>query len=136
MCLTERFDPGDGGHLAIKRELMRGIALKGIATMGEVDRAPETAGFRIVEGIDRGEDVPWYRPMETRRGTRGNALRRVPLGRKAIFGVSRLAELLRLFPKGSADVVRFMDRTANAYVAGGRTGIFTPLYCFLARKPD
>ena len=136
MCLTERFDPGDGGYLAIKRELMRGIALKGIATMGEVDRALETAGFRIVEGIDRGEDVPWYRPMETRRGTPGNALRRVPLGRKAIFGVSRLAELLRLFPKGSADVVRFMDRTANAYVAGGRTGIFTPLYCFLARKPD
>ena len=29
-----------------------------------------------------------------------------------------------------------MDRTANAYVAGGRTGTFTPLYCFVARKPD
>ena len=28
-----------------------------------------------------------------------------------------------------------MDRTARAYVAGGKTGIFTPLYCFLARKP-
>ena len=28
-----------------------------------------------------------------------------------------------------------MDRTANAYVAGGRTGTFTPLYCFVARKP-
>ena len=28
-----------------------------------------------------------------------------------------------------------MDRTANAYVAGGKTGIFTPLYCFVARKP-
>jgi len=27
-----------------------------------------------------------------------------------------------------------MDRTADAYVAGGRTGTFTPLYCFLARK--
>jgi len=28
-----------------------------------------------------------------------------------------------------------MDRTADAYVAGGRTNTFTPLYCFLAQKP-
>ncbi|MCE2406798.1 MAG: hypothetical protein J4G19_04755, partial [Pseudomonadales bacterium] len=29
----------------------------------------------------------------------------------------------------------FMDRTADAYVNGGKEGVFTPLYCFLARKP-
>ena len=57
------------------------------------------------------------------------------MGRKAFIGASRLAEVLRVLPKGSADVVGLMDRTANAYVAGGRAGIFTPLYCFLARKP-
>ena len=28
-----------------------------------------------------------------------------------------------------------MDKTADAYVAGGKMGIFSPLYCFLARKP-
>ena len=43
--------------------------------------------------------------------------------------------MLRVLPKGTADVVRLMDRAARAYVAGGRAGIFTPLYCFLARKP-
>ena len=43
--------------------------------------------------------------------------------------------MLGMFPKGSANVVGLLDRTANAYVAGGKTGIFTPLYCFLARKP-
>ena len=48
---------------------------------------------------------------------------------------SRLVEALGIFPKGATDVVGLMHRTANAYVAGGRTGIFTPLYCFLARKP-
>ena len=73
--------------------------------------------------------------METRIGTRHNALRRVPLGRKALIGVSRLAEAFGVFPKGSAGVIGLMDRTAKAYVAGGRAGIFTPLYCFLARKP-
>ena len=140
MCMTGEYDPGDSQHRAIKRELMHGIALKDIATTGEVNRDLETAGFEVIEGIDRaveenGSTTPWYQPMETRGGTVGNALRRIPLGRKAFIGASKLAETLGMFPKGSADVVALMDRTANAYVAGGRTGIFTPLYCFLARKP-
>ncbi len=140
MCLTDRFDPDDSRHRAVKQELMHGIALKEIATMGEVDRALEIAGFQVIEGSDlavggNGPTTPWYGPMETRRGTVGNALRRTPLGRKAIIGASRLAEMVGVFPKGSAHVVRLLDRTADAYIAGGKAGIFTPLYCFLARKP-
>ena len=140
MCMTDKFDPENSRHRAIKQDLMHGIALKDIETMDEVNRALASAGFQVIEGLDRGvEDgggaMPWYRPMETRQGTPGGALRRTPLGRKAFIGAARLAEVLGVFPKGSAKVVRLMDRTANAYVAGGATGIFTPLYCFLARKP-
>ncbi|MYC13493.1 MAG: hypothetical protein F4Y39_07155 [Gemmatimonadetes bacterium] len=62
-------------------------------------------------------------------------MRRLPWGRKAVITGSKLAEVLRLFPKGSAEVIRLLDRTAEAYIAGGKAGIFTPLYCFLARKP-
>jgi len=140
MCLTDRFDPDDDRHRAIKQELMHGIALKDIATMDEVNRDLEAAGFQVIEGSDRAvaanrATTPWYQPMLTQRSTLGNALRRTPFGRKAFIGASRLAEVLGVFPKGAADVVGLMDRTANAYVDGGRTGIFTPLYCFLARKP-
>ena len=131
MCMTDKFDPDDSRHLAIKQELMHGIALKDIATMGEVNQALETAGFQVIEGTDlaieeNGPTTPWYQPMETRHGT---------LSRKLFIGASRLAEAFWVFPKGSADVVELLDRTASAYVAGGRAGIFTPLYCFLARKP-
>ena len=142
MCLTDKFDSGDDRHRAIKQDLMRGIALKDIATMDEVDRALEMVGFEVIEGMDRAVErngemptTPWYQPMEARHGTLGNSLYRVPLGRKVFIGASRLVEALGLFPKGSTDVIRLLDRTANAYVAGGRAGIFTPLYCFLARKP-
>ncbi len=139
MCLTDQFDPKDTRHLAIEQDLRRGIALNDIATFGEVNRALEAAGFHVIEGMDRdvqeGPSTPWYRSMESRRGTPGNALRRLPLGRKAIIAGSKIAEVLRLLPKGSSEVIRLLDRTADAYVAGGRTGIFTPLYCFLARKP-
>ncbi len=140
MCMTDTFDPDDKRHRAIKQDLMHGIALNEIATMGEVDRALETAGFQVIEGIDRavaenGPSTPWYQPMVSRRQTLGNALHRTPVGRKAFQGTSKLVETLGILPKGSADVIGLMDRTANAYVAGGKAGIFTPLYCFLARKP-
>ena len=140
MCMTDRFNPEDSRHRAIKYDLMRGIALRDIATTDEVNRALEAAGFKIIEGIDRGVEEngptrPWYSPMETPQLTLGSAMLRNPLGRKVSFGLSRLAEVLGVFPRGTADVVRFLDRTAGAYVAGGRAGIFTPLYCFLARKP-
>ena len=139
MCMTGKFNPNDARHRTIKRELMRGIALKEIATPEEVNQALEAVGFHIIEGVDRevkeGPSTPWYQPMETRYGILDNVLRRIPWGRRALIGTLKLAEAPGLFPKGSAEVIRLMDRTADAYVAGGRSGIFTPLYCFLARKP-
>lgn len=138
--MTERFDPGDRKHQAIKQGLMQGIALKDIATTGEVSRDLERVGFQVVEAKDRsigenGTVTPWYKPMESRSGTLWSTLRRSPLGRKSLMGTFRLAEMLGLFPRGSSDVVALLDRTAISYVEGGRSGIFTPLYCFLARKP-
>ena len=140
MCMTDKFDPEDRHHQAMKQQLMHGIALKDIATMGQVNQALVTAGFEVVEGMDRavGENdstTPWYQPMESLGRTVGNALYRTPLGRRAFIGASKLAEVLRIFPKGSGEVVRLLNQTANAYVAGGKAGVFTPLYCFLARKP-
>ena len=145
MCMTEKFDPADPRHGAMKEALMRGIALNDISTMGEVDLALESAGFQVIEAKDRAvEDretddsssiIPWYQPMEDRVGTLGIAARGIPIGRKAFLAASRLAETLRVFPKGSTQVAGLLDRTADAYIAGGKAGIFTPLYCFLARKP-
>lgn len=138
MCLTDKFDPNDRAHWNLKCDLERGIALKGIATFGEVNQALEVAGFHIIEGIDRGvsgEGTPWYQPMESRHGILGNILFRVPWGRRAMVAGSKLAEMVRLFPKGSAEVFGALDRIAGAQVEGGKTGIFTPLYCFLAAKP-
>ena len=140
MCMTDEFDPDDDRHRAIKQELMHGIALKDIATTHEVDRALEAVGFEVVDGMDRGSrangsTTPWYQPMEKSSAMLSKGLFRIPAGRKAFIRVSRLAEALRVLPRGSSEVVQLLHRAANAYVAGGKSGIFTPLYCFLARKP-
>ena len=141
MCMTDVFDPDDSDHQAIKQGLMHGIALKGIATTHEVNRDLEAAGFEIAYANDFGviedpaSETPWYRPMETRGETRGGAIRQTPLARKAMLAGARLAETVRIFPRGTADIIGLLDDTAHAYVSGGKTGIFTPLYCFVARKP-
>lgn len=139
MCMTNFYDSSDAKHQAIKQDLKKGIALHEIATFGEVNHALESAGFQVIEGMDRdqhGESTtPWWRPLVGRQGMLGNFMRRTPVGRYAIFGGMRLAEMVRLFPKGSASLIRLMNATTAAYIAGGKTGIFTPLYCFLARKP-
>ena len=54
MCMTDRFDPDDDQHQTMKQNLMHGIALKEIATMTEVNQTLETAGFQLIEGMDRG----------------------------------------------------------------------------------
>ncbi|MDE0477794.1 MAG: methyltransferase domain-containing protein [Candidatus Dadabacteria bacterium] len=141
MCLTDKFDPNDSRHWDLKHDLKRGIALKDIATFGEVNQALEAAGFHIIEGTDRGVSVgggysrPWYQPMVSRHGMLGKVLFRFPQGRRALVAGSKLGEMVGLFPRGSAEVFRSLNQTADAYVEAGRTGIFTPLYCFLARKP-
>ena len=44
MCLTGKFDPRNDRHQVLKEDLRRGIALRNIATMGEVDGALEATG--------------------------------------------------------------------------------------------
>ena len=140
MCMTEKFDPDNSRHRTVKNELMLGIALKEIATCSEVNRVLKSVGFQVIEAenkdIKDGPSTPWYKSIRGHRGILLNTLYRMSLVRKAMFGGLRLAEVFRLFPKGSADVARLMDRTGDAYVAGGEMGIFTPLYCFLVRKPE
>ena len=143
MCMTEKFDPNNDRHQAVKEDLMRGIALNHIYTFKQVDRALDSVGFEIIKASDldvqEGPSTPWYQPLEGGGGSIesfSRAMRRTPLGRKIIQVGLQFAEAFRVFPKGSAEVVRMMDQTASAYAAGGRTGLFTPLYCFLARKPQ
>ena len=139
MCMTDKYDPANARDREIKDELMLGIALDGIATYSEVNRMLEAVGFEIVEAVDRGivdeSGTPWYRPMEGLEGTLQSRFRGTPLGRKAMIAGLRVGEACRFVPKGSTAVVQLMNRTADAYVAGGKSEIFSPLYCFLARKP-
>ena len=139
MCLTDAFEPANPHHQRLKQELMRGIALKDIASFSAVNSMLEAVGFEILEANDHASlsasSSPWYSPMVGQNGSVGNFFRRTPIGRAAVRWTMRFSEFIGLFPRNSHKVVQLMDRTADAYVNGGKEGVFTPLYCFLARKP-
>ena len=137
-CLTEDFDPGNAGHMRIKEGIVEGNALPDIARGPDIDTALRAAGFELVESDDRASasdpTTPWYRALQA-RDLSLRSIPRTPVGRALTTLVTRVGEKLRVFPDGTAAVNALLDRTAHALVEGGKAGVFTPMFYFLARKP-
>ena len=137
-CLTEKFDSANAEHLRIKNDIMVGDALPDIASTSEVSAALQTAGFELLEARDRAPDadpeMPWYRALQG-RDLSLSSIPRTPVGRALTNLTLRVGERLRLFPEGSREVCTLLNAAAYALVDGGRSGVFTPMFFFLARKP-
>ncbi len=64
-----------------------------------------------------------------------SSIPRTPFGRALTNLTLRVGERLRLFPEGSRAVSTLLNAAADALVEGGKSGIFTPMFFFLASKP-
>ena len=137
-CLTEDFDPGNAEHLRIRDDIMVGDALPDIAVASEIRAALRMAGFEILEAHDRASEsdpeTPWYRALQG-RDLSLSSIPRTPIGRALTNLTLRVGERLRMFPEGSRAVSTLLNATADALVEGGKSGVFTPMFFFLARKP-
>ena len=138
-CLTESFDPQNAEHLRIKKVIETGNALPDIAGTLEVGEALRAAGFDLLEGRDLAPDsdpeTPWYRALQGRDFTIGS-IPRTPAGRALTNLVLKVAEKVRLVPGGTTEVSTILNNGADSLVEGGESGIFTPMFFFLARKPE
>jgi sterol 24-C-methyltransferase len=137
-CLTERYDPKSAEHRRIKKGIEEGDALPDITSIRQTEDALRGAGFDLVDGrdvaFDSDAELPWYLPL-TGRELSLRSLPRTPAGRAITNAACRVLERLRLAPEGTSRVSDFLNVAADALVAGGQTGIFTPMYFFLARNP-
>ena len=137
-CMTDRFDPDNAEHQAIKHEIETGDSLPDIASIPDVLAALEEAGFEITEHFDAAltcdPETPWYLPLV---GEISNlvALRRGRVGRRVARRLIGTLETLRIAPQGSKEVSVMLGRGADGLIAGGEAGIFTPNYFFMARRP-
>ena len=137
-CLTDKFDPGNAEHLRIKEDIEAGDALPDIAFASEICTALRTAGFELLESRDLAPEshpeMPWYRALQG-RDISLKSIPRTPVGRALTNSVLRVGEKLRVFPEGASAVSTLLNTAADALVEGGKSGIFTPMFFFLAHKP-
>ena len=137
-CLTDKFDPENAEHVGIKKSIMRGVGLPEIDLISDVCTALRMAGFEILESLDIALEshpkMPWYRALQG-RDLSLTSIPRTKIGRALTNAAVRVGEKLRVVPQGTAAVSTLLNEGADALVAGGETGIFTPMYFFLARKP-
>lgn len=138
-CLTGRFDAADPDHRRLRDDMEYGGALPAIARTHEIDAAVREAGFELIEARDLAAEappgVPWYQPF-VGEGLSFASFRSSPVGRRVTSGSLRLLEGLGIVPRGAARVARLLNLAAAAFAEAGRLGIFTPMYFFLARKPE
>ncbi len=137
-CLTEDFDPEDRECLRIKQNIMVGNGLPDISSAHEVCNALRDAGFEILGARDLAPDAdpetPWFRALQGRDFSL-MSIPRTPIGRSMMNLTLRIGEWLRLTPQGARAVSTFLNNGADALVKGGESGVFTPMFFFLARKP-
>ena len=137
-CLTEKFDSGNPEHLRIKKSIMIGDGLPDIDSTSEVCAALRAAGFDILETRDLAFDshpkMPWYRALEN-RDLSLTSITRTRIGGALTKLVLNIGERTRLLPEGITEVSTFLNEAAEGLVEGGKTGIFTPVFFFLVRKP-
>ncbi|XP_061954822.1 cycloartenol-C-24-methyltransferase-like isoform X1 [Populus nigra] len=135
-CITESFDPLNQEHQRIKGEVELGNGLPDIRSMGECLEALQLAGFEVVweKDVAVGSPLPWYFPLDKNQFSL-SSFRVTAVGRFITRNMVKTLEFLHLAPEGSQRVQAFLEKAADALVEGGRMGIFTPMYFFLARKP-
>lgn len=135
-CTTDAYEPHDPIHRQLKFDIEQGNSLPELATMEQIGSFLREAGFEVLEAHDRAlacdPASPWYSPLDGSLAFKG--FRRSGPGRIATQASVNALETLRIAPKGSAKVSRFLNQAAVDLVRAGKRGIFTPSYFFLARK--
>ena len=138
-CLTDSYDPENADHVRIKQDVMKGNGLPDIAHTSEIISALVAAGFEVVEARDLAPEsdpqTPWYRPLQGRDLSLAS-LPRTPIGRALTNFSLRVGEQLRIVPEGAREISSVLNAGADALVEGGEAGVFTPMFYYLARKPE
>lgn len=138
-CLTDRYDGTNPTHRRIKRDIESGDSLPDMISTHAVLDAVRRAGLVVEDSQDLAHSgdasTPWYLPLEGDGGLDVTSVRRSAPGRFVSNRLIGLLEQLKVIPEGSKAVSDMLNVGADALIEGGRTGIFTPCFFVLARKP-
>jgi len=144
--LTENFDPNNAEHVGIRYGIERGNGITSLQDTAAAQEAMVKAGFEIIYVEDvakRPDPLPWWYPFSgvevgKAQGLRDWALviRNTTYGRVAVRFLVRALELFRVAPKGTAKITEELITAGDSLVAGGKKGIFTPMFLMVGKKRE
>ncbi|WIA20814.1 hypothetical protein OEZ86_004745 [Tetradesmus obliquus] len=137
-CATDLYDPTNPNHKSIMAEIELGNGLPDVRTTKQTLEALQKAGFELVDSADLAlsADITWWDPVDPDNWTRLQNFRTTKAGRYVTHHLVKVLERFGVAPKGSLEVASMLERAADGLVAGGKMGLFTPLFFFLVRKPE
>ncbi|EPS66770.1 hypothetical protein M569_08004, partial [Genlisea aurea] len=123
---TDLYDGDNPEHVETIQGIERGDALPGLRSYRDIAKTARKVGFEVIAEKDlaRPPARPWWSRLK---------MSRIAFWRNHIL-VSILS-FIGVAPKGTVDVHKMLFVTADYLTRGGETGIFTPMYMILCRKP-
>jgi len=126
---TKAYDPNNDDHVRIIDEINFGNGLPEMRTYKEAENAGKSLGFELVTSIDLATASkvakPWYGRLEELAWQ--NELSHV---------IITSLDTVWLAPKGLKQVHNMLRNVAHSLVAGGQTGVFSPMHMLVFRKPE
>ncbi|RKP10626.1 S-adenosyl-L-methionine-dependent methyltransferase [Thamnocephalis sphaerospora] len=134
-CMTDRYDDSNPEHRRIRLGIEEGNGIPQMVGTADALAALRQVGFNVEyhEAVGANDPVPWYTPLEG-NWTRGFALTSV--GVHLTDALCFVMEKLGMAPAGTRQVSQMLLDARSYLVAGAKLGIFTPMFCFVARKPE
>ncbi|TPX34708.1 hypothetical protein SmJEL517_g02676 [Synchytrium microbalum] len=144
---TAKYDENNLVQKKIINEIEEGDSLPKLYTIEQVKAAIRSVGFELIDCQDFADpdapmssgQEPWYSPLQGSYSLQMDQLyrwRMNPVGRIMTSIFTWFMELVRLAPPGTCKVSLLLNLAAAALVKGGEEHLFTPMFFFLARKPE
>jgi sterol 24-C-methyltransferase len=139
-CLTPKYDANNTEHQLIKKKIEEGDGLPDMATEETVKNALVNVGFELLEARDMALDPryggdPWYLPLYPSNNPFTFRFQMSPIGMSLTVYALTLLEAIGLAPKGTTKVQLMLQQGGWGCGQGGHTGVFTPMYLMVGRKP-
>lgn len=141
-CLTDSFDQKNPEHLKIKKDIEVGDGLPDMCHTSVCTKAIIDSGFELVEARDAALDGhtggdPWFRPLTP--GYKFWVWPRFQFNPVMIVLMPKilgLLEILKVVPTGTSKTQVMLQAGGIGCERGGATGIFTPMWLMVGRKPS
>ncbi|KAH0543699.1 Delta(24)-sterol C-methyltransferase [Glutinoglossum americanum] len=142
--MTDKYDNSNPRHKEIRLGIEQGDGISNMVKISEGIAAIKAAGFELEfheDLAERPDPSPWYYPLDGDFRHMGSIwdfltiLRMTKFGRSVIHRLVGGLEMVGIAPTGTQKTADSLAVAADCLVAGGKEGLFTPMYLMIARKP-